>query len=297
MAMNENDVSRKPWYRQWWVWIIGILLVALPVSAYQLHQYIQYLFYRPMEVTRGPWRVLDPSRPGNKSLKFEVIQKSEIIQEDVGQVVEIGDLVQISLWWRSDTGEEQRLGNDWWVWIGFRTKEETPFYAMDPRLSGALIGQKEGSRLRLVESPTTNFTEGTVYINPFGNYDYYSRGKSGYSKTSRTISIVHPSYSGYEAVYIKKVFKGQLKYRTTHLYDTTWFRRCRWFMTCEYVNPPREAWYDDARYDGVSADSQRATFQYGPVETPEMRKLRTGGGMRGWDQSEWKKLPVGVQIE
>jgi hypothetical protein len=132
-----------------------------------------------------------------------------------------------------------------------------------------------------------------VYINPFGSYSTYSREK--YINKSRAIYI--PSNSGYTIVHIKKVFKGQLKYRTTHLYDGTWFLRCRWFMTCEYVNSPREAWYDDARYDGVSADGQRATFQYGPVETPGTRKLRTGGGMRGWDYDEWKSLPEGVQVE
>jgi hypothetical protein len=78
-----------------------------------------------------------------------------------------------------------------------------------------------------------------------------------------------------------------------HLYDGTWYHTCYNFLECEFRNNPREGWYDDARYDGVSADGQVATFQYGPVETPGKR---TQGGMRGWPGEEWKKLPVGVQV-
>jgi hypothetical protein len=96
-------------------------------------------------------------------------------------------------------------------------------------------------------------------------------------------------------VYIKKVFKGQLKYRTVHLYDGTWFQDCRWFHNCEIVKTPREGWMDEARYDGVSADGKRATFQYGPVQSPG--KNCCSGGMRGWPSNEWDKLPIGVQVE
>jgi hypothetical protein len=116
--------------------------------------------------------------------------------------------------------------------------------------------------------------------------------------------IYVPYISGYTIVHIKKVFKGQLKYRTTHLYDGTWFLSCRWFGSvkrgCDLVtDSPRESWRDDARYDGVSADGQRATFQYGPVAVPG----RPGPGYKSleqlgtWSKKEWAKLPVGVQVE
>jgi hypothetical protein len=135
-----------------------------------------------------------------------------------------------------------------------------------------------------------------VYINPFGSYNYYAWKKSGYGDASRTIHIPFRPNSGYTIVYIKKVFKGQLKYRTTRLYDDTWIHYCYDFLECKYANIPRIGWIDDARYDGVSADGQRATFQYGPVERkfsgPRHEEL-------AWDWliNEWKSLPLGVRIE
>jgi len=141
--MNGSEVAR-PWYRYKRIWIAGILLV-LAVSAYQ---YIQYLFYRPIEVTRGPWQVLDPGRPVEKPLAFEVVE------EGIGPVVEAGDLIQLSLRWRSAQRRDYDYTRDWWVWIGFRTAEETPFYAMNPRLLNTLIGQREGTAMKFTESPS-----------------------------------------------------------------------------------------------------------------------------------------------
>jgi hypothetical protein len=302
-VLNSSNTARKPWYQHGWIWIIGILLV-LSVSVYQYIQYVRYQFYRPLEVTHGPWQVLDPGKPVDDPLKFEVVQ------EGTGAVVEVGDLVQLSLWWRSVTREDKFL-RDWWVWIGFRTAEETLFYAMNPRLLSTLVGQREGAVVILAESPSyieegggmrqrerpgTEFA-GKVYINPFGSYNYYAREKSGYGKMSMTISI--PDNSGHDDVYITKVFKGQLKYRTTRLYDDTWIHHCYDFLSCRYTNAPREGWMDEARYDGMSADGQRATFQYGPVVTPGM--VWTGPATHysagNWSDREWKKLPRGVQLD
>ncbi|GHU37610.1 hypothetical protein AGMMS50256_35770 [Betaproteobacteria bacterium] len=138
--MNENDVvdekdqekpsiSPKPWHRCKWVRIIGMLLILM----------VYYLFYRPIEVTREPWQVLDPGRPVAPSLKFEVVQ------EGGGAVVEVGDLIQISRWRGSiDDKKIEQRDDDWWIWVGFRTEEETPFYGMNPRMVSALVGQKEG---------------------------------------------------------------------------------------------------------------------------------------------------------
>jgi hypothetical protein len=109
-----------------------------------------------------------------------------------------------------------------------------------------------------------------------------------------------PSSSGYGVVHIKKVFKGQLKYRTTHLYDDSWFHRCYNFLSsCEYSNRPRESWYDDAIYEGVSADGKWATFQYGPVPTTNRSGMYFGRRRRlaNWVDNEWKNLPVGVQVK
>jgi hypothetical protein len=176
-------------------------------------------------------------------------------------------------------------------------EDETPFYSMNPQLASTFVGQKEGEGMRFLESPHNGSFVEIVYVNPFGNYKYYAARKSGYK--SRTIYI--PSESGRMDVYIKKVFKGQLKYRTIHLYDDTWIHYCSFFMHCEYINTPREGWVDNARFDGVSADGKKATFQYGPLYTPGKKWNGPGSTAvneyESWIKNEWNKLPVGVQVE
>ncbi|GHU19087.1 hypothetical protein FACS189475_05680 [Betaproteobacteria bacterium] len=56
---------------------------------------------------------------------------------------------------------------------------------------------------------------------------------------------------------------------------------------------------DEARYEGVSADGKRATFQYGPVATPGKEWKRPGSVpvAEDWFRNQWNKLPVGVQVE
>jgi hypothetical protein len=136
-----------------------------------------------------------------------------------------------------------------------------------------------------------------VYVNPFGSYNYYARKKSGYGGSKRVFTATHPERMD---VHIKKVFKGQLKYRTIHLYDGIWIRRCPDHFGCGYTNTPREGWANEARYEGVSADGWRATFQYGPVSMPGM--VWTGIGTyysaEDWFDQEWRKLPSGgVQVD
>jgi len=113
------------------------------------------------------------------------------------------------------------------------------------------------------------------------------------------MTVFIPTRSGHMDVYITKVFKGQLKYRTTRLYDDTWINYCYSFFSCEYINDPREGWVDDARFDGVSADGKRATFHYGPVATPGKEWTRPGRVRVAdkWFENEWENLPKGVQVE
>jgi hypothetical protein len=293
--------------------LIGVLLLlALGVLIAYLR--IQYLFYRPIEVSRGPWQVLDPGQPV-EPVKFEVVE------DGGGPVVEPGDLIQVSLWyWSNKDSRLERRDIDRWIWVGFRTKEETPFYSIGSNFVSTFVGLKERDGIKFLREyepgkykPGEYETRvpGQLYLNPFGA----SRSIWGESigKREGNIYIPHDAYyltaiglknppepvyipaaPGYTIVHIKKVFKGQLRYRTTRLYDGTWYHTCYNFLECEFRNNPREGWYDDARYDGVSADGQVATFQYGPVETPGMR---TQGGMRGWAGDEWKNIPVGVQVK
>jgi hypothetical protein len=287
--MNENDKGEIPLSRRHL--LANLLSYVLPIAF--LVSIPWYLFYRPVEVTRGPWQVLDPRKPADEPLKFEVIEEGD------GTVIEPGDLIQVSMWfWSSGNNSIEQRDDDWWIWIGFQTDKETPFHSINPKLVSAFVGLKEGGGVRFTDSPTRDISAGEVYVNPFGSFKYYSSNKSGYSNKWRII-YVPTSISGYTIVHIKKVFKGQLKYRTTRLYDDTWIRYCLGLFNCEFINTPREGWVDEARFDGVSNDGKRATFQYGPIATPG--KEWKGPGRvpvaEGWFNNEWKKLPVGVQVK
>jgi hypothetical protein len=174
--------------------------------------------------------------------------------------VEPGDLIQVSLWrWSAKDEKLERQDDGRWIWVGFRTKDETPFHSIDPRLVSAFVGLKEGGDLRFLESTNQNGNvAGHVYVNPFGNLGAYSKDETG------TI------YAGseYTGVHVNKVFKGQLKYRTTRLYDDTWYWHNSSFLSYELIDTPRIAWIDEARFEGVSADGKRAIYRSGPERTP-----------------------------
>jgi hypothetical protein len=303
---NESSLSGiapKLWYQRKRTWIL-----ALTVAVFW------YMFYRPIEVIRGPWQVLDPGQPV-EPVKFEVVQEGN------GPMVEPGDLIQISLWWwsKKDNRLEQRDA-DRWIWVGFRTKKETPFYSIAPHFVSTFVGLKEGEGVKFLEFKLREYKPRIptdLYLNPFGGY--YPIWRESIREEGR-IHIDHdafyltakyvknppepvyvPAAPGYTIIHIKKVFKGQLRYRTNRLYDRTWFFACYNFLSaCRFSNKLREIWYDDARYDGVSADGQVATFRYGPVETPiqpSWGSSRAVERLGAWPDSEWKNLPVGVQVK
>jgi hypothetical protein len=284
MSGNSGSSNRRQLY---WILLIVAVLVGMGLEARR----VQYqLFYRPIVVTREPWQALDPGRPVDP-LKFEVVQ------EGSGAIVEPGDLIQISLWWWSAAENTFKQRNeDWWIWVGFRTRKETPFYALyHPRLVSAFIGQREGSGVKFTESPDPHPLSMTLYINPFGDADLAWMGSLVKKSMNISIPAVGPEY---DVVYIKKFFKGHLKYRTTHLYDDTWYFRNYDLRSSQLINTPRERWYDDALYEGMSADGQRATFQYGPVNAGGPIDRGGGGERLGvWSRNEWKTLPAGVQVE
>jgi hypothetical protein len=201
------------------------------------------------------------------------------------------------LWyWSNENNLLERRDNNWWIWVGFRTEKETSFYSINPKLISAFVGLKEGGGIKFLESPIKSIYAGTVYTKPF-----FGRGGSFAQKGNNSTSVYIPTSTGHTVVHIKKVFKGQLRYRTTRLYDRTWFFACYNFLSaCRFSNKLRETWYDDARYDGVSDDGQVATFQYGPLEAPiqpPWGSSYAGERISAWRKSEWEKLPVGVQVK
>jgi hypothetical protein len=168
-------------------------------------------------------------------------------------------LIQVFLWrWSAKDEKLERRDDDWWIWVGFRTKDETPFHSINPGLVSAFAGLKEGGELRFLESTNRNGNvAGQVYVNPFGDLGIHSKDKMGTIYAGAEYTVIH----------VKKVFKGQLKYRTTRLYDETWYWHNSSFLSYELIDTPRIAWVDEARFDGVSADGKRATYQSGPERT------------------------------
>jgi hypothetical protein len=127
----------KPWYQ---TKSTRIIIPAMLV--------FWYMFYRPIEVNRGPWQALDPGQPV-EPVKFEVVE------EGWGPVVEQGDFIHISLcYWSIELNLLERRDNDWWIWIGFRTEKETPFHSISPRLISAFVGLMEGGK---ISSKTTQW--------------------------------------------------------------------------------------------------------------------------------------------
>jgi hypothetical protein len=248
-----------------------------------------------------------------------------VVEEGTGPVVEPGDLIQVSLWyWSNKDNRLERRDINRWIWVGFRTKEETPFYSIGPNFVSTFVGLKEEGIIKFLreydpgEDRPREYkmkVPGQLYLNPFGATRSIWRETIG--KKEENIYIPHDAYyftevgqenpkttyvpaaPGYTVVHIKKVFKGQLRYRTTRLYDDTWIHYCYNWFSCKFINDSREGWVDDARYDGVSSDGRKATFQYGPVATPGRRWKRPGSVPLGekWTRSEWKSLPVGVQVK
>jgi hypothetical protein len=207
-----------------------------------------YMFYRPVEVTRGPWQVLDPGQPV-EPLKFEVVE------EGSGPVVEPGDLIQISLWyWSNKENRLEQRDDDWWIWVGFRTEKETPFHSISPRLVSAFVGLKEGEGGKFLEMEQRRIPL-ELRSNPFGDYNYFKKSERGrisipydafYLTSKGTKNPPKPVYipasTGYTVVHIKKVFKGQLRYRTTRLYDRTWFYyNYNFFLRVNFRTPPVRA--------------------------------------------------------
>jgi hypothetical protein len=235
--------------------------------------------------------MVDPGKPKADPLRVEVLE------EGIGPTVGAGDLIQVSLRWSGDPQEKEE---DWWMWIGFRTKNNF----MNPELLAAFIGQKEGGKLRFTESQMDSSSAGSVYINPLGNHWKYI-WKKGVEINERPIYAL--GRAGYTLVRIKKVFKGQLKYRWIRLRDDNRIHRSP-FRGLEEA-PARNFELIEARFDGVSADGRRATFQYGPFKGSEEAWFWSSGfrsdelgaedyrRMEHWIAEAWDKLPLGVQVE
>lgn len=240
-----------------------------------------------------PWKVLEPGTP---RVRFPT---PRVITEGGGPVIGSGDLVQLHI--RSKSQIPGRLWNDWgnwWIWIGFMASEETNFFSIEPRTASALVGVHEGSTIEFVDgddgSGKSPEYAGLLKPNIFGDADYYAWKKN----VRGDVSIYVSSYSTPSTVEIKRVCKGQTKYRTVRLFDDSPVQVCAG-LNCRITNEAREAWVDEARIDAACQDGKKVSFQYGPIDS---RNGKTGrspkrGYFDEWLRDAWDKVPAGVQVE
>lgn len=241
-----------------------------------------------------PWKVLEPGDPRPK------FPTPRVISEGTGPVIGPGDLVQMHILTKFGRPEPKwQSDGNWWLWIGFRKREETSFFADEPRVASALVGLREGSVLEFVEAKDEPGIDsryaGTLNVNVFGDPRSYAWRKNIlggdvniYVSTSRTPSTVE----------IKRVCKGQAKYRTVRLFDDSPVRTGSGFKT-KVTREPRELWIDEAKIEATCGDGRKAVFQYGPTGSKSGGKPRfvVTGYFDDWLYEAWKKLDVGVQFE
>lgn len=242
-----------------------------------------------------PWQTLDPGVPRAR------FPTPKVLTEGKGAVIAPGDLVQLHI--RSKSGIPGRIWNDWgnwWIWVGFRAREETSFFSTEPRTASALVGLREGSIIEFVDgndgSGKSPEFAGILQPNVFGDADFYSWRKN----VTDSVNIYVSSYSTPSTVEIKRVCKGQAQYRTVRLFDDSSVKVETGGFKSYTSNEPRETWIDEARMTAECQDGRKVTFQYGPISsTTPGKKSRTPvmGYFDSWFNDAWSKIPKGVQFE
>lgn len=239
-----------------------------------------------------PWRNIDPGEPPS------VVPRVEVLTQGQGVAAESGDLVQIRVIdWFADVSQWHDFG-DWWILIGFNSPKETPFFSLSPTIAGGVLGQRQGSRLRILDpspNPSDHGFLGELRPNPFGDKTYYSWRKN----TNEFLTPSPPKpLGGYSVLEIKRVCKGQSKFRTVRLFDDSPVRI--WRGVDSYVSKePREAWIDEAKSEAVCQDGRKVTFEYGPTGSHNGKVGRSPvqGYFDNWLRDAWDKVPKGVQFE
>lgn len=272
---------------RWMGLILGVMAMTMTISCKA----------DSVQVFPEPWQVLKPGKPPENRPTLEILDKGR------GAVIEPGDLVQIELKtkWGKPTPSWQSDG-DWWLWIGFQDRKSTDFFAEEPWLASAMIGQRQGSILAFIENGKPGRDKeiaGVLRVNPIGDSKHY-----GWRKGSKGQPIF-VYISGHETpstVEIKRVCKGKAQYRTVRLFDDSYVQRCTWApLHCEMTKTPREGWIDEAKIEAVCSDGKVATFHYGPVASRNGKQwsgpVNAGNYFDRWITAAWDKLPVGVQLK
>lgn len=271
---------------RWLVALIGVSTLVLVLWARDYPKKIQEF--------PEPWQVLEPGTPRPR---FPV---PRMISEGSGAAIAPGDLVQLHI--RSRSQIPGRIWNDWgnwWTWVGFRKQEETSFFANEPRVASALVGLREGSVLEFVEANDEPGIDsryaGTLNLNVFGDSRFYDWRKY---VAEGSVNIYVSTASTPSVIEVKRVCKGQAKFRTVRLFDDGPVKVCPG-LSCYTSHEPREAWIDEARMEAVCQDGRKVTFEYGPTGSRSGRSGRSPvqGYFDEWLRNAWDKLPKGVQFE
>lgn len=239
-----------------------------------------------------PWRVLDPGKPLDKFPKIEVIK------EGSGQVIEAGDLAQIHVNFSKPSTSLEIDRGDIWIWMGFRSSKETAFFSYEPAAVSSMLGLREGTVFKFTEPKAERVSPpwyaGEIYLNVFGDPEYYRWRKS----TEGFVTLYVSHADGLTALEIKRVCKGQTKYRTVRLFDDSPVQVCSG-LNCRVTTEAREAWIDEARIDAVCNDGKKVSFQYGPIGSRNGKEGRSPkrGYFDEWLLKAWDKIPRGVRFE
>jgi hypothetical protein len=239
-----------------------------------------------------PWKILDPGVP------LEKFPKIEIVAQGKGTVIEPGNLVQIHIRYQSAS---QPNGDDdgvWWLWMGFRSEEETSFFGYEPAAASAVLGLRQGTIFKFIE-PKEGIGSGPqyagkLYLNVFGDTRFY-----GWRKNTTDFATLYVSdAAGTTALEIKRVCKGPTQYRTVRLFDDSPVEVGPAFRT-QVTREPREAWIDEAKIEAVCTDGRKAIFQYGPIPSSNGKAWKdlVQGYFDDYFRDAWKKVPKGVYFE
>ena len=279
--MKANRMKRK---------LLSVALVALTSLM------VSCGYSKDIKEYPEPWQTLDPGQPRPR------FPTPRIITEGGGGRVEPGDLVQVNVQTKFGLPEPKwQSDGDWWIWIGFRTREETAFFSTEPRTTSALVGQREGTVLDFVDGKDGSGKEekyaGVLKAIPFGDDRYYEWRKPG-SPPYADVDIYVSTYKNPSKIEIKRVCKGPLQYRTVRLFDDSPVEVCSG-LKCYTSNKPSEAWVDEARLEATCSDGKVAIFQYGPIDSRSGRAGRSPvmGYFDDWLYQSWKKVPLGVQFK
>jgi hypothetical protein len=244
-----------------------------------------------IQVKPEEWQTISPGKP------LTAFPTTKVIEEGKGAPVEVGQLVKVNLRLHAKGPSWHDQGN-WWIWIGFLDRKETPFFSNSPEIASALIGMREGTVLEFVDPTRSTEKAGSLETNLMGDQPNY-RWRKNLEEDHTPIYMSLPGDSGSQ-IKILLTCKAELQRRSVHLYDDSPLRVGTGWFSAYTTNTPRELWFDEGRVQGKCSDGHTATFRYGPSKSDRNDKLPipvVTGYFDQWLYEEWKRLPVGVQID